>query len=67
MAFAKTLNPREELNLMAGEVVEVRSQEEILATLDQSGRLAAMPFMPEMLQFCGKRFRVFKRKRFPQN
>jgi hypothetical protein len=49
------------LNLLAGEVVEVRSKEEILATLDETGRLEAMPFMPEMLQYCGKRFRVFKR------
>ena len=49
------------LNLKAGEWVEVRSQEEILATLDGNGRLENLPFMPEMLQQCGKRFRVFKR------
>lgn len=49
------------LNLLAGELIEVRSREEILSTLDQSGKLNAMPFMPEMLQYCGKRFRVFKR------
>ena len=50
-----------ELDLTAGELVEVRTREEILATLDKNGRLNAMPFMPEMLQFCGKRFRVGKR------
>ena len=44
-----------------GEVVEVRSQQEILATLDADGRREALPFMPEMLQFCGQRFRVHKR------
>lgn len=49
------------LNLLAGDLVEVRSREEIRATLDRSGKLDAMPFMPEMLQYCGKRFRVFKR------
>jgi hypothetical protein len=49
------------LNLKAGEWVEVRSQEEILATLDPHGRLESLPFMPEMLLYCGKRFRVFKR------
>ena len=49
------------LNLLAGEIVEVRSAEEILATLDAGGKLNAMPFMPEMLQFCGKRFHVSKR------
>jgi hypothetical protein len=29
-----------------------------LATLDQHGSMDGMPFMPEMLQFCGRRFRV---------
>ena len=43
----------------AGDWVEVRSKEEILATLDSRGRLEGMPFMPEMLEFCGKRFQVW--------
>jgi hypothetical protein len=42
------------------EWVEVRSKEEIFRTLDAGGQLDGMPFMPEMLQFCGKRFRVYK-------
>jgi hypothetical protein len=50
----------ESLKLRIGELVEVRSESEILATLDEKGRLDALPFMPEMLQFCGKRFRVQK-------
>jgi len=29
--------------------------------LDTNGRLDELPFMPEMLQYCGKRFRVYKR------
>src|SRR5208282_5641039 len=49
------------LNLRPGEVVEVRSEAEILATLDANGRLDTQPFMPEMLAFCGKQFRVYKR------
>jgi hypothetical protein len=49
------------LNLKAGEWVQVRSQEEILATLDEHGRLENLPFMPEMLRYCGQRFRVFRR------
>jgi len=49
------------LNLRIGEVVEVRSEREILATLDERGELEALPFMPEMLQFCGRRFTVDKR------
>jgi hypothetical protein len=48
------------LGLRAGEWVEVRSADEILATLDDTGCLESMPFMPEMLQYCGKRFRVYK-------
>jgi hypothetical protein len=51
--------PRE-LGLRAGDWVRVRSAEEILSTLDDRGRLDGMPFMPEMLAFCGKRFRVYK-------
>src|SRR5262245_56805457 len=47
--------------LSAGDWVEVRSKEEILASLDGNGRLQELPFMPQMFQYCGKRFEVFKR------
>ena len=47
--------------LRAGEWVEVRSKEEILRSLDKNGRLEGLPFMPQMFQYCGQRFRVFKR------
>jgi hypothetical protein len=46
------------LNLRVGEWVEVRSAEEILATLDDRQDVGGLPFMPEMLQFCEKQFRV---------
>lgn len=49
------------LDLRAGEFVEVRSRNEILGTLDELGQVDALPFMPEMLKFCGQRVRVFKR------
>ena len=49
------------LGLQAGEWVQVRSKEEILATLDANGRLDEMPFMPEMLKYCGARMMVGKR------
>jgi hypothetical protein len=49
------------LNLRCGELVEVRSEEEILATLDANGELEGLPFMPELLQFCGRRLRVYRR------
>jgi len=50
----------EPLNLRAGEWVEVRSADEIMATLDDRSCLEGMPFMQEMLEFCGRRFRVYK-------
>ena len=49
------------LNLCAGELIEVLSKEEILATLDQNGCYESVPFMPEMFQYCGRRIRVYKR------
>lgn len=52
---------QKDLNLRVGELVEVRSREEILQTLDEHGTLDSLPFMPEMLKFCGRRFRVYRR------
>ena len=46
------------LGLRPGELVEVRSKEEILATLNKDGCFDRTPFMPEMLKFCGQRLRV---------
>jgi hypothetical protein len=56
---ARTSIP-EALDLRAGEWVEVRSAEEILGTLDETHALEGLPFQPEMLQYCGRRFRVYK-------
>jgi hypothetical protein len=44
----------------AGELIQIRSREEILATLDKDGALDGMPFMPEMLKYCGQQFRIAK-------
>ena len=44
----------------AGDWVEVLSAEEILATLDERGEVDSLPFMPEMLRYCGLRFQVSK-------
>jgi hypothetical protein len=49
------------MSLRAGDWVEVRSKEEILLTLDRNGRLEELPFMPQMFQYCGHSFRVYKR------
>jgi hypothetical protein len=46
------------MNLKAGTLVEVRSREEILASLDEHACVERLPFMPEMLKHCGKRYRV---------
>ena len=43
---------------VAGEVVFVRTAGEIFETLDKDGCLEGLPFMPEMLAFCGRKFRV---------
>jgi hypothetical protein len=48
-------------HLLPGDTVEVRSSLEIAATLDENGALDKLPFMSEMLQFCGKRFTVSRR------
>ena len=47
--------------LRAGDRVRVRFPEEILSTLDADGALDGVPFMPEMLDWCGKPFRVQRR------
>jgi hypothetical protein len=51
----------EVLGLRSGDLVEVRSEREILSTLDATGRLDGLPVMPEMLQYCGKQVRVYRR------
>lgn len=46
--------------LRAGDVVEVRSREEIRATLDSEGKHDGLKFLRPMTEFCGRRFRVLK-------
>lgn len=50
--------PTEVLNLQPGEWVEVRQQEEILATLNESGLNRGMRYDIEMSKYCGERYRV---------
>ncbi len=47
--------------LHPGDLVEVKTPDEILASLDANGTVDQLPFMPEMVELCGKRFRVSKR------
>src|SRR5256885_13121004 len=44
-----------------GDLVEVRTWAEIERTLDASGTLDGLPFMPEMRAFSGRTFRVHRR------
>jgi hypothetical protein len=51
----------EVLDLQPGEMVEVKTEEEIRETLDQEGRNRGLQFTPDMTEYCGRRLRVFKR------
>ena len=48
------------LHLKPGEFVEVRSEKEIFSTLN-GAKYKGLSFMPEMLKFCGNKFKVLKR------
>jgi len=49
------------LDLQPRELVEVRSEKEIFATLNHEGKLRGLSFVPEMRKYCGKQFRVYKK------
>jgi hypothetical protein len=43
------------------DLVEVKSADGILQTLDEDGVLGGLPFMPEMIPLCDEKFRVSSR------
>lgn len=49
------------LELQPGDIVEVLSREEILKTLDRHNRCGGLNFMEPMWQYCGGKFKVYKR------
>ncbi len=53
--------PDEKLNLQPGEIIEIKSLKEIIATLDKDGKNKGLIFEPDMREFCGKRFKVQSR------
>jgi hypothetical protein len=57
----KLTNDSEVLGLRPGELVEVKSIDEILATLDPNRKYKGLLWMTGMRKFCGKRYRVLKR------
>jgi hypothetical protein len=46
------------LDLQSGDLVEVKSAEEIRATLNSKGKSRGLYFMPGMWEYCGRRLRV---------
>jgi hypothetical protein len=53
-----TVNSRSKRKLRKGDLVRIRSADEILSTLDSDGTVDGQLFMPEMLQYVGREFRV---------
>jgi hypothetical protein len=53
--------PSGSLGLQPGELVEVKSKEEIFATLDEEDKTQGLRFDSEMLKYCGHRARVLRR------
>jgi hypothetical protein len=53
--------PKETQDLQPGELVRIRSKEEILRTLDTEKRNRGLSFDREMLRYCGRQARVLRR------
>ena len=49
------------LNLQAGDIVRVRTKEEIKQTLDEKSQFEGVEFMETMWEFCGQTQKVLKR------
>jgi hypothetical protein len=56
-----TKTPRETLDLKPGDIVRVKSKEEIFKTLDHENRNRGLSFDVEMLRYCGREARVLDR------
>ena len=58
---SQTKTPSEALDLQPGEVVRIKSYEQILDTLDSNNRNRGLYFDAEMVKFCGGLYRVQER------
>jgi hypothetical protein len=56
-----TKTPKETLDLKPGDLVRVKSKEEIFKTLDRENRNRGLSFDVEMLTYCGREARVLDR------
>jgi len=54
-------NSKKRRKFRRGDLVEVRAESEIRRTLDPQGRIDGLPWIPEMAQYCGRVFRVYRR------
>lgn len=61
VAGTRTKTPQASLDLVPGDLVRIKSSQEIVATLDQRGKNAGLAFRPVMVPYCGKEYRVVKR------
>ena len=52
---------QEVLALQPGELVEVKSIDEVMATLDRNRRHKGLLWMTGMSKYCGKQYRVYRR------
>ena len=50
-----------QFDLHPGDWVEIKSAREIFETLDAKGQHRGLPFTMEMMKFCGKKYKVYKR------
>lgn len=56
------ISPKGKFNkIRPGELVTIRSFPEIFSTLDQSGTFEGLPFLPEMVKYCGRTFKIRSR------
>jgi len=53
--------PAGDLNLQPGELVRIKSHEEILRTLNTEGKNRGMAWDSELVPYCGGKYRVLKR------
>ncbi len=56
-----TKTPSTALNLQPGELVQVKTQDEILLTVNRHNRNRGLSFDAEMVGYCGGQFRVLRR------
>ncbi len=61
IVHSEDIRQAETLGLQPGELVEVKSIDEILATLNRKRRCRGLLWMTGMRRFCGKRYRVLRR------